>query len=79
MIVSELIAFLQGCPKDIFVLVQGYEGGWTDLKLNSIEICDVVPNSNNTDYYGPHEKAEDVYTHDWEEKPKAVPAVCFGR
>jgi hypothetical protein len=78
--VSELIEILQKMPPDIFVMVDGYEGGITDLTPNHVEEVSVVLNEHKgCDYYGPHAVEEDTCVQPWEEKKPTVRAVLLSR
>ena len=53
MTVQELITQLQNFPKDMPVVVDGYEGGCDDL--NTLDEVKVDLNVNNEWFYGSHE------------------------
>lgn len=53
MTVAELIKALSRCPDDLMVVVNGYEGGYTEIiKLEQINLN---LNVNSESYYGPHD------------------------
>ena len=60
MTVSELIAKLQEYPSDMLVMVNGYEGGYDDVKESLMSTQTVCLNYSdydevyNEDYYGQH-------------------------
>lgn len=54
MTVAELIEQLQQHPKDMRVIVCGYEGGYHDAK--AAESIPILLNINQAWYYGPHEE-----------------------
>ncbi len=55
MTVKELKAALDGCPEDSIVLVQGYEGGFSDIGL--IKKIKVTLNFYKEEWNGPHEES----------------------
>ena len=57
MTVKELIEKLEVFEKDLPVLLDGYEGGLSEI-CEAKEIS-VDFNKNKEDYYGPHEESED--------------------
>jgi len=58
MIVRELISILSQLNEDDLVCVSGYEGGYEDcINVEETEIC---LNVSKSDYYGPHEKTDNV-------------------
>lgn len=63
MTITELIAALQQFPNPDTTdcIVQGYEGGYTDLTSNHIVAIDVVCNVNDSWYYGPHDALDSIY------------------
>lgn len=54
--VSELIALLQEQPQDMDVLINGYEGGMSDVSSASDVIEVIVDHNKGTWYYGAHEE-----------------------
>ena len=61
--VGELIARLEGYPRDVRVVINGYEGGVRDLsKAAPIHLMLDV---NTERYYGPHEKANNGVPAVW--------------
>jgi len=59
--VHELIAILQQADPLLNVAVQGYEGGYCDLKKESINQHTLVLNVNEENILGPHELADSIY------------------
>lgn len=55
MTVEELIEELKKLPSDRRVLVQGYEGGYSEARINTSVLVDL--NVNKQSWYGPHEKS----------------------
>lgn len=53
MTVRELIENLQQLDPDLYVVTQGYEGGYCDVNINGP--FDIALNVNTEWYYGPHE------------------------
>ena len=53
MTVSELIAQLQQYPEDMRVIVDGYEGGYDDIK--SVHTIPIMVNVNDQSYMGSHD------------------------
>lgn len=60
--VSELITILQGKNQDLFVMVEGYEGGLCDLESKKIKNSKATLNVSVDDYCGPHQA--DYWIHD---------------
>jgi len=54
MTVKQLIEVLETHNKDLLVFVDGYEGGFKDIK--HIERVTASLNVNKESYYGPHEE-----------------------
>lgn len=54
MTVAELINYLMKQDPTLRVLIPGYEAGYTDIKLNCIEICEVTLDILRKPYYGEH-------------------------
>ena len=54
MTVKQLIKVLKTHNKDLLVFVDGYEGGFEDIK--HIKRVTVSLNVNEQSYYGPHEE-----------------------
>jgi hypothetical protein len=68
MTVKELIEVLSRIEdQEVSVMVKGYEGGYNDIVIgngidnNTPAIVHMALDVNEEDYYGAHEKAEDVY------------------
>lgn len=59
MTTQELMAQLATLPPDTQVMLEGYEGGYRDVRR--IETFPVKLNVNDAWYYGPHEICEDEY------------------
>ena len=57
MTVAELIKVLSMAPGNQKVLVEGYEGGLSELRIKQNVLIKL--NVHKEDYMGPHEKAED--------------------
>ena len=53
MTVQELIDALQNCPKDMMVVISGYEGGYNDM--SGLKTIRLKLNSNTAWWYGSHE------------------------
>lgn len=65
--VKELILRLQGCDQEAMVVVDGYEGGFTEL----VKVTDRLPialNVNRESYYGEHEC---VFSNDYPDARRA--------
>lgn len=60
--VKELIEALQGCDPEAPVIVDGYEGGASEISSLSAPV-EIALNVNSEWYYGPHE---------WVERPHAA-------
>lgn len=54
--VKELIEKLKTMPQEAIVLLDGYEGGLSDI--GTIKTASVDLNVNKEDYYGPHEESD---------------------
>lgn len=59
--VRELINKLQAMPQEAVVLVDGYEGGLSDIGAIKTTLVDL--NVNKEDYYGPHEESSSGSTN----------------
>lgn len=60
MTIDELIEKLKSYPGDLRVLVDGYEGGFSEISVvNKIK---VKLNANKESYNGPHEDTKDADT-----------------
>jgi hypothetical protein len=55
--IKELIEYLQTLNPEHLVVIPGYEGGFEDIKIESIKEIELELNVNVECYYGPHEKA----------------------
>lgn len=52
MLVKELIEILKEYPEDMLVCVDGYEGGYSDIKRGCVYLQGVDLDVNVEDYYG---------------------------
>ena len=69
MTVSELIEILKTHPRDLRVVVNGYEEGFDDLSPRQISVRRIALNTGVDDWEGRH-------GYDWEAaKPPAEPAA----
>ncbi len=59
--VKELIEKLKTFPEDNLVVVNGYEGGFSDVDL--VKALKVKLNVNPESYNGPHDDAKDADTN----------------
>jgi hypothetical protein len=59
--VHELISILQKADPLLNVAVQGYEGGFCDLKKKAINQRTLVLNVNEENFYGPQELDDSIY------------------
>ena len=57
--VSELIEELKKFPADLRVVVNGYEGGFSDPRIGSV--IDIELDVNSEWFYGPHDKPGEHY------------------
>jgi hypothetical protein len=57
--VGELIAYLEGQPRDLRVVINGYEGGYRDVDAARIRTIRIRPNVGGPDYYGEHARPND--------------------
>jgi hypothetical protein len=55
--VSELIEILKQQPPDMRVIVDGYEGGYSDVR--NIRQTPIKLNVHTSWYYGPHDRCQD--------------------
>jgi len=55
--VKDLIQKLSGYPGDLRVLVEGYEGGFSEIQ--SLKQIHVALNRHQKDWMGPHEEDQD--------------------
>jgi len=53
--VKELIEQLQSLDQDLFVFVDGYEGGYNDATGVRSDVVNMALNVNDAWYYGAHE------------------------
>lgn len=60
MTIKELIEKLKMYPEGLRVLVDGYEGGFSEIAV--AEMIKVKLDVNSEEYYGPHDEAEDADT-----------------
>jgi hypothetical protein len=68
--VKNLIEILKKYPEDNLILLEGYEGGLSEIGV--IQESTVKLNQNKEDYYGPHEKSEN-------DEPSDINAIIFYR
>jgi len=54
MTVAELIQQLQRHPRDLRVVVDGYEDGYDDLSPNQLQTVKITLNTGTRDYVGTH-------------------------
>ena len=54
--VGDLIQELQQHDPDMLVMVEGYEGGLTEVDLGRVHTQEVELGGNTDDYSGPHEQ-----------------------
>lgn len=66
--VKDLIKNLEEFPADMEVVVQGYEGGCTNISV--VEPISVFPNVNTEWYYGPHEQVDDYNREKFKDFPQ---------
>jgi hypothetical protein len=57
MIVKELIEQLQQLDPELYVFVDGYEGGYDDIAIS--EVKDIALNVNKEWWYGQHDNIND--------------------
>lgn len=57
MTVRQLIAKLEQVPKDSFVFVEGYEGGYSDIAV--LKETKAALNVNKEEWMGPHDERPD--------------------
>jgi len=62
--VKELIAILEQHNPEYMVVVDGYEGGYSDPNISELELN---LNVNDSEYFGDHEEGSEVS------------AICIGR
>lgn len=62
MTVRELIENLQQLDPDLYVVTQGYEGGYCDVDIK--DPFDIALNVNTAWYYGPHEEVDEPVVKD---------------
>ncbi len=60
MTVGELIRLLQTYPQDMPVVVDGYEGGYDDLKKDLVVVRDIRLNASKLWWEGQHRDAEGI-------------------
>jgi hypothetical protein len=60
MTAKELIEKLTSYPAEVRVLVDGYEGGFSEI--SSVKITMVKLNANSENYNGPHDEVEGADT-----------------
>ena len=77
MTVNELIEKLKKCPGDMRVLTLGYEGWYSDIRMNFKSVV-FDYNSKDTWYIGPHECAEYI-SHTHNRYLPATECVVIGR
>ncbi len=56
MTVAELIRFLEGCPGDLRVVVNGYEEGYDDVASSRIRRAKIRLNTAEHDWEGQHDE-----------------------
>ncbi|MEA3370314.1 MAG: hypothetical protein U9Q40_03170 [Campylobacterota bacterium] len=72
--VKELIRALEEYPKDMKVVVRGYESGVNDVE--NLSSYDVFLNCNTEWYYGKHECAEYYYGSGKDFNVERVVEIC---
>ena len=73
--ISELVDILVRYPLDTRVIVDGYEGGFSDVKPEEIKIINIkLDGMIVRDWFGPHSK----YVGQ-QNDPDVIPALCIGR
>ena len=74
--VGELIEKLKQYPQDLRVVVNGYEGGYSDI--DRFENLKIVLDYHKEWYYGKHESADYLRENSEHLKSTAVDALCVG-
>ena len=77
MTVAELILKLKQIDPELRVVRPGYEGGYTDVKMN-YKVLALALNVNQEWYYGPHKDiSDDQFAQACADNKEIVRAICL--